>query len=118
MCNSTINTHTIYIYIYAETIICTKNLLRPHIVPAALHHNLYCIGYEEPIKNTDKILKYDMKSGSFDQYREFCGESVELVLSAFFKEFVICPETYSCLEWVIDYHIFLKFFEILSKESL
>jgi hypothetical protein len=58
-----------------------------------------------------------MENGSLEQHREFCRKSLELLHSDFFKEIVICPETFSCLEWVIDYHIFLKFFEILSKES-
>jgi hypothetical protein len=82
--------------------------MRHHSVRAALHHNPYSNGYEEPIKNTEKILKSDMKNGSLEHYREFCSESLELVHSAFSKVFVTSHQTYSCLEWVIDYYIFKK----------
>ena len=42
-------------------------------------------GYEKPNKIKDKMLKSHMQDGSFDQYKEFYIDSLELVQSAVLK---------------------------------
>jgi hypothetical protein len=81
-------------------------MLRSHSVQTVLNHIPYWTGYEEPIKNTDTLLESHMKYGSFDQYWGFCSETIELVHSVFFKGFVIGPNPYWYLEWVIDFQNF------------
>jgi hypothetical protein len=69
-------------------------MLRSHSFPPVLHHIPYWTGYEEPTKNTDKILKSEKEGVSFDQYWEFCNDSLELVHSEFIKHFVNGPHPY------------------------
>jgi hypothetical protein len=92
-------------------------VLRSHSVPTELHHIPFRAGYEETIKNTDKILKSDKKIGSFDQYREFCSQSLPLVHSTFLKVFVMGSHP-AYISNVIDYQNLLKIFVYFSKEIL
>jgi hypothetical protein len=46
-------------------------------------------GYEKPIKTVEQMLTSILEDDSFDQYKDFFNESLEVVLSAVLKEYVI-----------------------------